>query len=507
MIRPLCLAALLLFPSALAAQTATLTRAGGVLGFTADFQLQGDPGEIFILMPSLTNGPTPLSIFDPSDARSLAVGLDQMPIWTIGFLDGAGQAFASYSLPADIALHDIPVFAQFITWPGNPTKVDDISNYTAFPTSMPMNSAFTVGEVSRQVTGHAQTLLADGRVLVSGGIKVVGASGTVVNELEVFDPQTYSFTKRVETMTTARSAHTATLLNDGRVLLCGGANNAGVILNSAELWDPATGIVTAVAPMSVARTQHTATLLPDGRVFVAGGTSDFDFSDPLAAVGAIHDSTEIFNPTTGAWSGAAALPKKRVMHNASVAGDGRVLLTGGIEVTYIFGIPFVDFSDDCRAYNPGTNAMQNVSNFSGGRAGHGQVTLANGDVLIIGGADGNLLSQVINPMASCRLYDVSANSWSNVGTMANARVYPSAIDAAGTVVAIGGLSTLDLATLSGTPVMSVETSGQTAAAWTTVGVMNLARPLVLSTPIDNGRRILSVGTDGTGATAEAYAVQ
>ncbi|MEW6071586.1 MAG: kelch repeat-containing protein [Planctomycetota bacterium] len=501
------LPAALLLATAAGAQTAVLTRSGGVLGTSADFALQGDPGEIFILIPSLTNGPTPLSLFDPGDSRSLAVGLDQIPLWTIGFLNGAGQAAVSYPLAAEPALHGLPVYAQFVTWPGNPTRVDDISNYTAFPLTMPEASTYTVGEVSKEATGHALTRLADGRVLVSGGSKPLGASSVAVNELEVFDPATYSFTLRPEVMSQVRTAHTATRLADGRVLLCGGADSAGVITASVDLWDPAAGTVTPAAPMSVARTQHTATLLPDGRVFVAGGTSDFDFSDPLGALAAIHATTEAYNPSTNSWSPSASLPKPRVMHAASLAGDGRVLITGGIEVTYILGIPFADFSADCRAWNPTTGAMQDVSDFSGVRAGHAQLTLADGDVLVAGGADGNLITQVINPLASVRRYDVSANSWANVASMANARVYPNLLDAAGTVVAIGGLSTLDLATLTGAPVLDVETSGQPAIAWTTNGAMLLGRPLVLSAPIDGGRRILSVGSDGTGQTAEAYAVQ
>ncbi len=503
--RFLLLIAAALTLSVVHAQTATLTRSGGILGSTADFALQGDPLEIFILMPSLENGPTPLAWFDPGDPRSLDVGIDQIAIWTAGMLNGSGQANVSYNVPADPVLHGLAVYAQFVTWPGATYKVDDISNWVAFPASFAADSAYTVGDVSKQVSGHAQTLLADGRVLISGGVKTVGPSSFAVNELEIFDPQTYTFSKPPLLMSQTRTTHTATLLADGRVLICGGADNAGTITSSVEIYDPVLGTITPADSMGSARTVHTATLLAGGRVFVAGGTSDFDFSDPLGALGAIHQSTEIYDPVADSWSSGPNLPRPRVMHNASLDDDDRVLITGGIDVTYILGIPIPGFTNDCRAYNPSSGAMQDVSDFNGARAAHGQLTLANGDVLVAGGADGNLITQVINPMASCRLY--SGGSWTNVGTMANPRVYPNLLDAGGTIIAIGGLSSFDLVNFTGTPVLDVETTTQSASSWTTNGSMLVGRLLSLSTPIDGGQRVLSVGMDGIGESAEAYAVQ
>lgn len=488
------------------AQSATLTRTGGVLGGNVDYTLQGDPGEIWILLPSLQPGPTPLAVIDPGDPRVLGIGLDQVHLMQSGFLDGAGTASASFYVAADPALHGIPVYAQFVTWPGSVYRIDDVSNLTSFPFNMPGASAFTVGEMTKDVSGHTVTPLLDGRVLIAGGTKTVGLSTVVTNELEVFDPLTHTFTRLSETMSQVRTVHTATLLADGRVLLCGGANNLGVITNSVDIWDPVAGTVTAQTGMKEARTQHTASLLPDGRVFVAGGTSDFDFTDILGALSAISGTTEIFDPVAGTWTYRASLPKPRILHNASVIGDGRVLITGGIEVTVILGFPYADFSSDCRAYAAGSNAMQNVSNFSGVRAAHGQVSLANGDVLVAGGADGNLLSQTINPIANCRFYDWDQNSWSSVSSMAHARVYPNLIDVGGEVVAIGGLSTFDLANFSGTPVLPIEVT-DLATGWTVEGAMLNARMLVLCAAIENGVRILSVGRDGVGNSAEVYAPQ
>src|SRR5690242_14469406 len=64
---------------------------------------------------------------------------------------------------------------------------------------------------------------------------------------------------------TARYAHTATLLSNGKVLVAGGFGSSGD-LASAELYDPATGTWTATGSLITARDSHTATLLSNGKV-------------------------------------------------------------------------------------------------------------------------------------------------------------------------------------------------------------------------------------------------
>ena len=91
-------------------------------------------------------------------------------------------------------------------------------------------------------------------------------------------------------MTSARQKPTATLLRDGRVLIAGGLNN-GEVLDTAELFDPATGKFTATTGlMTSGRWRHTATLLQDGRVLIVGG-EDQD--------GVPADTSELFDPDTG----------------------------------------------------------------------------------------------------------------------------------------------------------------------------------------------------------------
>jgi hypothetical protein len=176
------------------------------------------------------------------------------------------------------------------------------------------------GSMATARAWHTATLLSDGRVLVAGGWPSGWSSVSVLASAEIYDPRTGRFTA-TGPMIEGRTFHAATLLADGRVLITGGM---GTVENlaSAELYDPKTGTFTATGSMVGGREYHTATLLADGRVLVAGGGGDYTNRQFLA-------SAELYDPRTGTFSLTGSLTDARTNHMASLLADGRVLVTGG----------------------------------------------------------------------------------------------------------------------------------------------------------------------------------
>jgi hypothetical protein len=122
-------------------------------------------------------------------------------------------------------------------------------------------------------------------------------------------------------MNSARSSETATLLNNGMVLIAGGGSS-GAILASAELYNPATGTFTYTGDLNSGRGNHTATLLNSGMVLMAGGSSTGPATGALA-------SAELYNPTTGSFTLTSSLNTARDFETATLLNNGMVLIAGG----------------------------------------------------------------------------------------------------------------------------------------------------------------------------------
>ncbi|MFM8430743.1 MAG: Kelch repeat-containing protein, partial [Holophagaceae bacterium] len=127
-----------------------------------------------------------------------------------------------------------------------------------------------------------------------------------------------------------RELHTATRLQDGRVLVAGGVWGEDT-LRECEMYDPKQQAWKPVASMQFPRTRHTATLLPDGRVLVIGGSVGKTIDQVVAAPQKeIYASCEIYDPKTDRWTLTNSMnyPRTSFM-NAVLLPHGRVLVGGG----------------------------------------------------------------------------------------------------------------------------------------------------------------------------------
>jgi hypothetical protein len=190
-----------------------------------------------------------------------------------------------------------------------------------------------------------------------------------------------------------RGGHTATLLQDGKVLVAGGGSgfyNSDEVL-SAELYDPATGTFSATGGLFQRPGGYTATLLQSGKVLLAGGSID--------------RSAELYDPDTGTFSATGSPVVATSFTTATLLGTGRVLVTGGDlpPCSITDGGVFCPPAPPPELYDPAAGTFSVTRCLAIPRANHTATLLPSGQVLVVGGltpSDGG-----VSPTASAELYD------------------------------------------------------------------------------------------------------
>lgn len=270
------------------------------------------------------------------------------------------------------------------------------NNTATFTTTVTQARFFGVGSAhALYYSNPSMTLLPNNQVLIVG--HHLGKTS------DLYDIATRSLSVPAGTMVGTHENGSATLLNNGLVLLAGGGN--GTAAKTAELYNPATQAFQQVGDMLVYSYGHYASIQPDGTVLLCGGALS---------------TNELFNPASGTFSLA---PTKQCPFNGIYLPTGKFLYFG-------YG----------RAYLFDTNSSTSVetSGFLQPRAYQSATLLPNGKVLLIGGQ--GTWGATSDSLTSSELYDPVTDSFTWTANMNTRREFHSAcLLPDGTVLVAGGM--------------------------------------------------------------------
>ena len=267
-------------------------------------------------------------------------------------------------------------------------------------------------EVTHEVTREV-IVVQEKEVVVERVVEVTRLVPATATPLPSPMPMSVAQWSSISSMTMARTLHTATFLDDGRVFLVGGYTGWNIDTATAEVFDPQTNIYSLTSSLDGARHHHSATLLPDGRILVIAGYHFGWLSD-----------AQIYNPTTDRWSITQPIFAHGVVHTATLLKDGRVLVVGGNTRS---GSPGTD--DRVEIFDPTTDNWQEAAVHQNTEAGHTATLLTDGRVLIAGGS------------TDPAIYDPENDTWRPAGTLTALRSEAQAVRLQdGRALLIGGIS-------------------------------------------------------------------
>jgi len=326
------------------------------------------------------------------------------------------------------------------------------------------------GNLNTPRYGHTATLLANGKVLIAGGLDRAVAPFSVTESVELYDSATGTWSS-TGYLNTGRIGHTATLLPNGKVLVAGGRDRIAPpffgLAGSAELYDPVTETWSGTGNLNTSRSGHTATLLASGQVLVAGGVT----ADYIQL-----DSAELYDPATGVWSLTGNLTAARPLHLATLLPSGKVLVAGG----YTYAEPY--FLSSTEIYDPVSGSWTSAENLK--RIWPSTATLLPTGEVLVAEWDGAVL------------YDPAAGVWNVTGTLNTSReAYTATLLANGQVLVAGGYNYND-----DNPYVSAELYDPTSRTWSRSVSLNAGRYNHTATLLPDGKVLVAGGLDAYGTT-------
>ena len=438
---------------------------GDVLGAPATFVLSNvTPNTKCLVFPSmLKNGSNALVGMSGDANDSLLIGVDLAGNGTyfIQTSNAQGVASIALSLPSPASLLDRAIYLQGFEWPVGGSGTTMFSNFSNMRTmSLNTGNRWQAEQSNAPVSAALQAYIGYSSTGNGGIDRVLACGGGPAVLTDVTNPfttnaKTWEYhlengthTLLPGTMNDSRAFHNIVQLQDGRFMVIGGnqgpygsgSNYYTKILNTCEIYDPATGTWSNTANMFKHRAGATALVLPDGRVIVAGG-SEGNASNNLADVadllGTALKTTEIYNPATNSWTWGPNMSEPKAGAMAAVLNDGRWMIAGGITHITIFGLDIPDFSANISIYNPNTNSFSNAGTMKDKRALGAMTVMGNGNVFIAGGGGGDILN--IGPIRKTEVYNPSNSSTTRKSDLSKDSAFGVAITMAdGTAMVIGG---------------------------------------------------------------------
>ncbi|HEX9001977.1 MAG TPA: kelch repeat-containing protein, partial [Blastocatellia bacterium] len=331
----------------------------------------------------------------------------------------------------------------------------------------------------------AASLLPSGKLLVVGGSKVGQA---FVTDAAIYDPVFSTW----QAITPIPIAHrvSAQLLNTGEVLVVGDDDNtvpnpSSFLYNEgSSSWSATTG------PPSIKRYQPALALLTTGslagQVLMAGGYDNNCCTGPSGT----YNTTELYNPTTKTWAAGPAMNTARLLHTATVLANGQVLVVGGA-----LRDPLTAYNS-AELYTSGGSSWTLAAPMTAARYAHTATRLPSGEVLVVGGANGT------TALNSVELYNPTSDTWSTKTPMTVARqLHTATLLPSGKVLIAGGQN------ISGVSTDSAELYDPATNTWSDAGPLNDARGRHIAALLSCGRVLVAGGTGAGGAdlaTAEIY---
>src|SRR6266550_4347333 len=287
-------------------------------------------------------------------------------------------------------------------------------------------------------------------------VALLAAAATLATAT-LIDASSSSQVEQLGQMAIHRSAHKATALSDGRALITGGRNAAGIVIADAEIFDPSTGTFSAVSGrLNMACARHTATLLSSGKVLIAGGDVTPTLVDPNGTD--VTGTAEIFDPTARTFGDLVLLQRSRSDHTATLFSNDTVWLVGGGNNT------IESFSASAEAFTLSDTTMTTM------RSGHDAIALSDTRLLFLGGDPDHTIDE-FNPSTDVLTLKATMGSAQSSATLlANGKILvlspnvagvysPDATDQATAFSAFDETSVPDSTTLKRSGQTATELSG------------------------------------------------